>query len=257
MKRLAIFAHYDPRDRIKRHVEHHLRSLRDVCDTVWFASNAELPPEELRKAGTLADRAWTREDVEFDFGLWRHALEQADVREWDELVLTSSSVFGPVYPLSESFAKMESVKCDAWSMTDNVENGWHLQGYFLVARTSFLHAESFPRFWSGVELARDKGTASQNHEIGLSRFLAREGFEAEAFVRIDTLPARPFRHWLRRPDLYDPTLVQPMDLLERRMPYVKVELVRDNPMQQPLGPILRAVSRAGYDKSLFEVDVRP
>jgi rhamnosyltransferase len=257
MRRLVIFAHYDPRSRVKRHVEHHLRALREIADTIWFVSSATLPPEELEKASALADRAWTRDNVGFDFGMWREALESVDVEQWDELVLTNSSVFGPVFPLSEAFTTMDPAKCDVWAMTDNVEHGWHLQSYFLVARASWLHSESFRRFWNGVEQLEDKISVIQNYEIGLSRFLAREGFEAEALVRIDTLPPRPLRHWLSRPGLFNPTLVQPLSLLERRMPYVKVELIRDNPMERPLGPILRALSRAGFDRSLLEVDVRP
>jgi rhamnosyltransferase len=257
MRRLAIFAHYDARDRVKRYVVHHLRALREVCDTVWFVSSASLPPEELAVAAACSDRAWTRPNVGFDFGMWREAVEQIDVREWDELVLTNSSVFGPMWPLTESFARMDSVKCDVWGMTDNVESGWHLQSYFLVFRSSWLHSEPFRQFWSGVELLSDKNAVIQGYEIGLSRFLASHGFEARALVPESTLPPRPLVHVLRRPQFFNPTLVQPLALLKHRMPYVKVELLRDNPMQRPLGPVYRAMQRAGYDRALVEVDRRP
>jgi rhamnosyltransferase len=252
MRRLAIFAHYDRRDEVKRYVLYHLSALRKVCDAVWFVSSAALPEPELAKARSIADRAWTRRNVGFDFGMWREAIEQSDLATWDELVLTNSSVFGPLWPLAEAFTKMDASSCDVWGMTDNVEEGWHLQSYFLALRSRWLRSDSFRRFWSSVEELTDKRAVIQSYELGLSRFLAREGFEAEALVPQATLPPRPLLHWLRRPQFFNPTLVQPLALLERRMPYVKVELLRDNPMQQPLAPVLRAIARSGFDASLLE-----
>jgi len=256
-RRLAIFAHYDAQGRVKRHVQYHLRALREVCDTVWFVSSASLSPGELGTAAALTDRAWTRENVGFDFGMWREALGQANLSEWDELVLTNSSVFGPLWPLTRAFETMQRSSCDVWAMTDNVERGWHLQSYFLVFRARCLRSDAFRRFWDSVELLRDKREVIESYEVGLSRFLTDEGFEADALVPERSLPPRPLSHWLRRPQFFNPTLVQPLALLERGMPYVKVELLRDNPMEQPLEPVLRAMGRAGYDRSLIEIDTRP
>jgi hypothetical protein len=56
------------------------------------------------------------------------------------------------------------------------------------------------------------------------------------------------------------TCLAPMQLLHHGMPYVKVELLRDNPARVDLRPVWRALDMAGYDRGLVEFDrpaVRP
>ena len=74
MRRLAVFAHYDARGVIKKYILRHLEALREVSTEIWFVSTAALPPVELAKAEALCTRAWKRENVGYDFGMWSDAL---------------------------------------------------------------------------------------------------------------------------------------------------------------------------------------
>jgi rhamnosyltransferase len=257
MNRLAVFAHFDARDEVKPYVIHHLRALSEVCSAIWFVSSAALPKGELSKVQPWCERAWTRENVGYDFGMWREALDGVDATQWDEVVLTNSSVFGPVFPLSEAFEKMGQTGYDLWGMTDNPEVRWHLQTFFLVFRKRLLASPKFRKFWTEATPLRDKNDVISKYELGVSEYMQRAGFEVGALVPYSSLPARPLLERLRLPVWYNPTILLPLALLERRMPYVKVELLRDNPAQRPLRPVLRAMRRAGYDLRLIQIDPRP
>ncbi len=150
MKRLAIYAHYDHQGEVKPYVVHYLKALSEHCAMIVFVSTATLSAEELAKVEPHCEAASTKANAGFDFGMWKQVIEQSDLAECDELVLTNSSVFGPLSPLGEMFEKMKTVSCDFWGVTDNYELDWHLQSYFLVFRREVFASEAFAAFWRTV-----------------------------------------------------------------------------------------------------------
>ncbi|HEX4478087.1 MAG TPA: rhamnan synthesis F family protein [Polyangiaceae bacterium] len=256
MKRLAIFAHYDDRREVKRYVLFHLRALREVCDAVVFVSTAALSDAELDKVRPLCARAFTRENVGYDFAMWKDGIECITVDDWDELVLTNSSVLGPIWPLADSFARMDAgPPCDFWGMTESTTFSWHLQTYFVVLRTRLLRSESFRRFFRGVVAQDDKRLVIEDYEVGLSSFLVREGFRGRALVPRASIPRHPIKRFLR-PN-FNPPISRPLELLKQKMPYVKLLLLRENPRNLPLEPVFAAMDAAGFERSLIEIDARP
>jgi rhamnosyltransferase len=264
MNRLVVFAHYDAQGEIKRFIVHYLRALREVCDRIVFVSNSELPASELQKIEACADEILLRENVGFDFGMWQHAMERVDLAAWDEIVLTNSSVFGPLFPLRPIFDRMAARPVDVWAMTENVEIAWHLQSYFLVFRRPVLEAPIFRQFWTSVLPFDDKHQVIRSYEVGLSRLLLDCGFRLAAFAPTEslTIPGsspifRLFGEslWARmRSRRLNPSCAYPLPLICAGMPFVKAELLRDNPLGVELEPVLEAMERAGFDMSLVEFD---
>lgn len=252
MKRIAIFAHYDGDDEVKPYIVFHLRELAKVCDRVDFVSHAQLSDVELAKAAAHCERAFTRDNVGYDFGMWQHALDGLDLSAYDELVLTNSSIYGPVCSLAPVFERMHRGGADFWAITDNHEIAWHLQSYFLTFTRRVFTSEAFTRFWTSVLPYRSKWQVIRSYELGLTQFLVEAGFRAAAYVPSDSLfPAGLARH-LHRHKRRNPTCHHPLRLMQRGMPYVKVELMRDNPCQVPLAPVYEELARRGYDRSLIE-----
>lgn len=251
-KRLAIFAHFDAQNEVKKYIIHFLRHLRADCDEIHFVSTSALPESEQEKLGPYCSRIFLKENSGFDFGMWKHALAQLDLSEWQELVLTNSSILGPLFPLSRSFRQMEEVDCDFWGMTDNVEIAWHLQSYFLVFRQKALGSESFRLFWDSVLPYKDKTQVIRSYEVGLSTFLVENGLRAKALVPIE----RVFP-WARKSSLRNPTCYRPVRLIREGMPFVKLELLRDNPTKIRLAPVYRCMREAGFDIGLVQFDRAP
>jgi rhamnosyltransferase len=184
--------------------------------------------------------------------MWKRALAELDLSSIDELVLTNSSVFGPIFPLADSFSKMDEKRCAFWAMTDNVDITWHLQSYFLVFRRPVLASGDLERFFNTVLSYRDKDQIIRSYEVGLTTFLVEQGHEPAALVALADLggKGRTARHLVRK----NPTIYHPARLIDLGMPFVKVELLRDNPANVGLSPVRERMRKAGYDMGLVEFD---
>ena len=235
--RIAIFAHYDRDDEIKPYVVQHLSRLRDVVDKVLLYSTSSLPADTQESVKAFVDSLVCLDNRGFDFGMWRSALERIDLDMLDELVLTNSSVMGPLKPLPEVFEHMSQRQCDFWGMTESYELRWHIQTYFLVFRAAALRSSCFREFFTGVLPYRDKTQVILSYELGLSTYLVENGLKPSVWVDASTLWADPRaqRRGVEAGVLslsncpLNPTIFLPDILIERGMPYVKVETVRDNP----------------------------
>ena len=257
MKRSAIFAHYDGQGEVKPYVLTLLRGLREVCDEIFFVSTAQLSDSELQKVNFCCSRAELRANAGFDFGMWQHALAALDLTSVDELVLTNSSVFGPIYPLAPIFARMAEEACDFWGMTDNFEIRWHVQSYFLVLKKRALSFSGFSRFFSAVLPYRDKDQVIRSYELGLTQFLCEGGLRPAAFVPVASWLSSPIRKARLCAQRRNSTLYHPEALLAAGMPFVKAQLLRDNPARISLTRVLAAMQATGYDMSSIQFDRPP
>jgi lipopolysaccharide biosynthesis protein len=257
MKRVAIYAHYDAEGKLRRYVRHFLEGLRKVSDEIWFVSTGGLGDDELAKVRDLCTRAWTRPNEGFDFGMWQDALSQLRLDGVDELVLTNSSVFGPLGSFEPLFARMAGSPADMWGVTENFDEGRHLQSYFVVMRQRLLRSESFQRFWQSVLPYKNKRQIIYSYEVGMSAFFRDQGFRLEPAMEV------PLLYGVERGSIWyepicrvtgNPTVRNPAELIRLGMPMVKVELLRDNPFSVNLKKVYREIDRTGYDRSLIEFD---
>lgn len=267
MRRLVLFAHYDAQGEIKRYIAHLVRALRAESDRVDLYSTAALAPAAIESLREVCADVVLCENVGFDFSMWRRAIARTDLDAWDEIVLANSSVFGPIYPLGPLFAQMAEQPCDAWGMTENDDFAWHLQSFFLVFRRPVLESAIFRQFWESVLPYKDKDQVIRSYEIGLSRLLLDHGFRLRTFAPTEELEipgASPIFNGLgdslfarARSRRLNPTCGYPLPLLRAGMPFVKVEVLRDNPIGVDLEPLRAAMEGAGYDLSMLEFDRPP
>lgn len=250
MKRLGIFAHYDAQGEVKGYVLEHLKALRRHCSELIFVSTSDLSGVGRVRASEYCGTVLTRPNTGFDFLSWRSALETVELGKWDEIVLTNSSVFGPLQGrLDTAFERMRENPADFWGMTGSHDIAWHLQSYFLVFRKRALASEAFSRFWQSVLPYRDKKQVIRSYEVGLTTFLLEAGLTADAYVRVKALPESDGDEFRG-----NATCLIPATLLDKGMPYVKVELLRDNPCRIDIEPVRRRLRRAGYAEELIEFD---
>jgi rhamnosyltransferase len=254
---VALFAHFDAEDQVKRYVTEYLARLKDVCDRIVFVSTSKLPEREVEKLRPFVELVLLKDNTGFDFGMWQHGLERTDLAGVDEIVLTNSSVFGPIYPLGPIFGRMSDDPCDFWGMTDNFELRWHLQSYFLVFKRNVVHSEAFRTFFWSVLPYRSKGPVVYGYEIGLTAFLVDSGFRPGAFAPVESWASWAQRKRMDLERTWNPTLFHPAKLLSLGVPFVKLMLLRDNVGGVPLEPVYRAMEAAGYDLDLIELDRAP
>jgi rhamnosyltransferase len=257
VKRLTLFAHHDDESEVKQFVCHFLRELREISDRLVFISTSPLPPREQARAAGTCDQVLLTGNLGFDFAMWQFGLECNDLNDYDELVLTNSSVFGPLWPLKPYMDEMQETPCDFWGMTENFEICRHVQSYFLVFKRNVLQSDAFRRFWASVLPYRDKSQLIRAYEVGLSVFLQEAGFTRASFISGESLFPPGLRRRAFKFTDRNLTRYYPERLVKAGMPFVKVEVLRDNPGGVPLEPIRRAMRMAGYDERLVRLDRKP
>lgn len=243
LQRLTIYAHFSEDACVRPFVHRMLEDLRRHSSQVIFVSTSPLAPSEYDRLRAVCSLVLTTINEGYDFSMWKHALSQVELGQWDELILTNSSIFGPVRPLGPALAKMTAADCDFWGMTHSNEGGPHLQSYFLGFKAAALRAPCFQEFWSSVLPYRNKAQVIRSYELGLTLYLTQCGLRAGAFASIDTMPLDMQAKYRYR----NPTLYWPVELLRLGLPFIKVELMRDNPGGVSLEALRDAISQYGYD----------
>lgn len=220
--RVALVCHHDPLGRLRDDLLHYLRTLRDAGFSVVLVSNSgALHPECMGAARTLCAAVLVRRNLGLDFCAWRDAMEYLGLPHTDtrQLLLANDSVYGPLRPLAPLLARIGDAP-GLWGLTDSRERGFHLQSYFLLAQADVLHSAAWQEFWRRVRPLPSKWLIVQRYEIGLTQGLLQAGFSCQAlFSGVEQSSGTGA----------NPTLRRWHDLLEAGLPFIKREVLRNNP----------------------------
>jgi lipopolysaccharide biosynthesis protein len=245
MKRLAIYAHFGTPPQVATHVLFHLRHLAELGCEICFVSNSEIGSAGQAALKVLCRQIGVRPNIGLDFAMWQRALAEYNLARFDELILTNSSIIGPVQPLAPLWQNPAVAGCDFWSLTDNDEWIPHFQSYFLVFGPRVLHSPRFKEFWRGVLPYHSRLQVIHSYELGLSTWLVEGGFTGKAvFSQAAILSAhrasrnvlqtaadkRRFLAYLYRQRTLPPrdvTRIYPDLLLAAGMPYLKAAVLRE------------------------------
>jgi hypothetical protein len=224
--RVCLFSHFDRDGIVDDYVVRYLEALRGCALDIVFVSTAPtLRPEALARVAPLCAAVLLRENVGFDFGSWRAALDSYPwILDGELLVVANDSVYGPVRALRPLFDRMSARACDFWGMTESRQLSQHLQSYFLAFGKECLQSEAFRAFFADVAFFDDKKQVIDAYELTLTGRLAAAGLRWAAVaphIELDGRLLNPVHHLWR-------------STLDGGVPFVKVELLRDNPLKANL-----------------------
>jgi hypothetical protein len=188
------------------------------------------------------------------------------------LLLANDSVYGPLHKLAPMLNRIDFTHADVWSVTDSWQHRFHLQSFFLAFGPQAFKHEAFSRFWRSVRNVRSKDWVVRRYEVGLSRLLIAAGLRCKAvwsYVELIELLRRAaaeeedrdlasyVEHGQRNDKLKERTSStgsyntkrvlrmaserKPINptadlwrvLIEQGCPFLKRELLRDNPSRVP------------------------
>ena len=171
MKRLFLFAYYDPQGVVGEAVLRYLEALHVLGDTV-LAGDCDLQPGEGNKFAPLVVSYTASRHGEYDFGSYKRAFQQADLSGYDVVYLVNDSVVGPLRPLEPYLQRMEALGTDAFGLVLHPSRKErHLQSWFIGLKPSVFRAPWFAEFLSGVEAVGRKEDVCIRYENGLARLL--------------------------------------------------------------------------------------
>ncbi len=222
VQRLLIFAFYDADGVVDRRVPTLLEALRSQCARLTIVSGGPLKPEARRTLTGLCDRLLLSDARDSALCAYRDALEalgSEETERFDELVLMSDALVGPVYSLDGLFGTMAGRDVDFWgidrifaSREDSLntcvrrQTAEHIPPYFIALRRPVLCSEAFRGYFRSLPKRFLSFTEEGRREDALTVELAAAGFRWDSF-----LPADELRH-----SVYHPLLFSPLDLVRDR-----------------------------------------
>lgn len=233
---LCIFAHFDRDSIVDDYVIFYLRALDELgCETVFVSTAEELGTAEIGKVIPFCRQFIVKRNVGYDFASWRTGFEAVgELSAFDRLIIANDSVYGPLQDLREVFAEMDDRQPDFWGITDSLRYGRHLQSYFIVFGRPVLQSSVFKEFWQQLPDYRSKHVVVIRGEVGLTRRLAAAGFRFAAHNPIKqvctNMPAlRGGMRGILLGRRFNPTHIGWQALLRAACPFLKIQLLRDNP----------------------------
>lgn len=197
-KRFCSYAFYDPEGIVDDYVLVFLKELKKEIDTIVFISNGQVDPNGKCKVEQLGIQVWERENVGFDIEGHKYVLQNYGydkLREYDEIIMTNSTIAGPLYPLSEMFNSMGERDVDFWGITMHhgenydpwnlIEYGYippHVQSFFIAIRKSMFDTNVFRNYWNQLRPIRSYFEAVGFHEVVFTKKFADMGYKWDVYI---------------------------------------------------------------------------
>jgi hypothetical protein len=241
---LVVLVHFDVGGEVDDHVLAAIDTYRaagaDVCAVTVGLDEEALEP--LRERCIMLVRKSSNDELR-DFGGWHLALEAlgaATLAQYAQVVLANDSAYFPVLDPEPFLTAMRTTAADLFSATDSLSGGrYHLQSYLLALRPraiELLRPEIARRI--AEQAGATKLSLIQRFEVGLTQFALERGLTTDVFCSIAGITdlsaslSPPDPRPLSRLAATVTNLTHHFwrhSLIEG-LPFLKVELLRDNPL---------------------------
>lgn len=233
---LCLFAHFDRDGVVDDYVVSYLQALDELgCETVFVSTAEGFGEREIAKILPFCRQFIIRQNTGYDFASWRTGLEAVgDISGYERLIVANDSVYGPFQDLRGIFAEMNGRRLSFWGITDSLRYGRHLQSYFMVFERPVLENSVFTKFWWELPDYRNKHVLIIQGEVGLTRRLSAAGFGFAAYNPVEQVceNMQTARGGMLRKIIgcrFNTTNIGWHALLRVGCPFLKVQLLRDNP----------------------------
>ena len=155
IKRLFLFAGYDPDGIIDDALVYYIKNLAKLGDVI-LCMDSDCAPNELAQVKPYTIARMAQRHGEYDFGSYKRAYEYAKkhdiLKKYDFVYMVNDSVYGPLHELRPIIETMESYNVDATGMTESVHTHYrHIQSWFIGMRKSVFASDWFDKFIMGVK----------------------------------------------------------------------------------------------------------
>jgi lipopolysaccharide biosynthesis protein len=284
--RVAIFVHYDAEGTVQPFVMPYLQALHDLGLSVVFVTNSGKLTEAAQAAlRPLCTAILIRRNIGYDFGAMRDGIEFANLPQADTemLLIVNDSVYGPLGDMKPMLDAIDFERADVWGATESYQNRYHLQSFFIAVGRRALESKGWKAFWQSVRPVKAKLWVILNYEIGMTRAMLKQGLRCasvypykDLLTLIDPTPLAKLSR--DTPDDTDPFVINrkthlsrllysashrmPMNptaelwrqLMIQRFPFMKRELLRDNPASVIDLADWREMAREVFDADLRAID---
>ncbi|NVN29173.1 hypothetical protein HUK83_02285 [Endobacter medicaginis] len=225
-RNVVLYAQYHPHGHLLPHARASISALLDAGCIVHAGCAADAVtgvPADREARGELERRGAVfhqRRNAGLDFGSWQELLRLGCARGAGRVLLVNDSTLGPLRPIAPILDAMRPHP--AWGMVASRQIRPHLQSWFVCLDAALLETTPLTRIFAQDFASMSREEIILHGEIGLSAAL-----EAARVT-----PAARWtggrRHLGRLMPPTNPAHVDWRRML-RRVPFVKIELLRDDP----------------------------
>jgi lipopolysaccharide biosynthesis protein len=274
LPRALIMAHYDRDGLVDPHVLYSLKAYRSAFSHITFVSvSADRLPAGYE---SLADTFIKRDNIGYDFGSWKAGFNALTAKDqFVEIVFVNDSIYGPFFDIEHVLLSPNIKDADFWGLTSSHELAWHIQSFFFAMRRGLLSCGAAQQWWDSVRPLERKDEIINRYEIPMADHFLQQGRATRA-VYMTPFPARTswaiicsgcdvraplqsarqlyYNRWATKTN---PMIVQWRTAIDAGVPFVKVELLRDNPCGLPLRPVFDYLHRhTRYPTELISAHLR-
>lgn len=202
VRRLCIYLIYDSDKIVDDYIGVALKELKRFSDRLVVVCNFDHIESGKENIANYADEVFYRDNRGYDAGGYQEAITKLitwdRIYDYDELLLTNDSWFGPIYPFDEMFDRMNKTECDFWGITRHMGGKYwfgaeesfptHIQSYFLNFKYGVLHSSDFKCYWDSYTCSDDRNETIRNFEVGISKSLSNKGYIGKSYMDLHELP---------------------------------------------------------------------
>ena len=223
-RRLVVYVVWDRRGDVEEYVAYALEGLREHAAHILVVVNGSLTDSGRTTLAPLADEILVRTNQGFDIWGHKHALDHfgSRIEDFDEVLLTNDTWFGPIRPYGPVFVRMDASPADFWGMTDHAREepnpftgkgvlAYHLQSFWIVVRRRMFLSEAWKEYWRNLPEMPGYFDAVLQHEAVFTEHFADAGFVHDVAFPSSEYPTE-------HPALFNPDLLlaDGCPLLKRR-----------------------------------------
>ncbi len=228
--RLCLFAHYSNDNTVSDHVYYLIQSLsQSNCDVLFISAGKDLTNEHQDRVKTTCVGLISRKNIGYDFGSWKTAIEHYPdmAQDYQSIVFTNDSVYGPIHEISPLIDKAESM-FDVWSLTSSHERNFHIQSYFWGVTSNAIRSGFFDFFWNThYRYYSLRSRVIKNYELQIAH-IAKDRFFLNVGSAIDP---QEYNNSVKDLSKINPTHHLGYELITRhKFPFIKRELMDRNPL---------------------------
>lgn len=188
-RRLIIYVIWDRRGQVEDYVLHALSGLRTPTTDILAVVNGKLAENARERLAPLVSDVLVRRNRGFDIWAHKEALDYLGdgVGDYDEIVMTNDTWFGPVRPYAPVFEDMDRRSVDFWGMTDHAREEpnpftgegvlhYHLQSFWIAVRPPMFLSQEWRTYWAELPEMPDYFDAVLKHEVVFTHRFAELGF---------------------------------------------------------------------------------
>ena len=205
MKRLGIFFFYEKNGVVDEFILYYLADLVKNLSELVVVCNGKLSEQGDAAFRQFTDHIIVRENKGLDVWAYKTALDDYGwerLSEFDEVVMTNSTLMGPVRPLREMFDAMaEQQDLDFWGLSihhgakTNPFKGKHMyrylpvhiQSHFIVYRKRFIQSPELQAYWNEMPMIESYTDSVQRYEAVFTKQFEDRGFKWDVYVKTDDL----------------------------------------------------------------------